>query len=193
MSEYGEMEAGRRLDGVVEERVFGHPIVTYVTAWGECELDTARPEPGDDPAYVEQCACDTVREWWSNVLARTAEKHGWTQQQMTKARRRHEADWFDGHHWQCYGIAGRYSTLIAPAFEVVEELDKRGWRMGVSREHGTSGNRYWRAYVSYDHGSTAASADTAPLAICRAALKAVDAGTVNTESTQERDDAEPSN
>lgn len=60
-----------------------------------------------------------------------------------------------------------YSTSIAHAWEVVERMAPREMRMGR-----TEAGRY---YVNFDHQPMNAVADTAPLAICRAALKAVGA------------------
>jgi hypothetical protein len=65
-----------------------------------------------------------------------------------------------------------YSTEIRAAWEVVEALNERGFGVEVFRYGKAEGlEREW--FVSI--GDTEADADTAPLAICRAALKALDA------------------
>ena len=67
------------------------------------------------------------------------------------------------------------STNIAHAWEVVERLDAQGWDVVVincTGCHGEAGR--WAAdIVNDEHGAIGVHADTAPLAICLAALAAV--------------------
>lgn len=78
-----------------------------------------------------------------------------------------EDAWWQGFYHN--GGYGYYSTNIAHAWEVVDYLLAKGWSSEVSG-HGT-----WRAgFLSAGTGWHRASADTAPLAICRAALLALD-------------------
>lgn len=70
-----------------------------------------------------------------------------------------------------------YSEDIAAAWEVVEHLKSNGWAIRLSNK---MVDWAWWAYV-YEYGSEHATAEatvqeeTAPLAICRAALQAVEA------------------
>lgn len=70
-----------------------------------------------------------------------------------------------------YAAPKNYSTSIAPAWEVVEKLDD----CLHLREHGEEG--IWEAWFcglgEPENENRVAHADTAPLAICLAALKAV--------------------
>lgn len=60
------------------------------------------------------------------------------------------------------------STRIADAWEVVEKMRAGGWHAHIE---GNSDN--WRALFDDGHFEKWSDADAAPLAICRAALKAV--------------------
>jgi hypothetical protein len=64
-----------------------------------------------------------------------------------------------------------YSTDIAAAWQVVEHLFTRGLRLSLNA---FGGDPWWAEFADegYEHGAQA-PADTAPLAICRAALAAV--------------------
>ena len=66
-----------------------------------------------------------------------------------------------------------YSTYIAAAWEVVEKLRADGYRFRGVEEHDEDPG--WRCLVGKPsfYPSYEAHADTAPLAICPAALKAV--------------------
>jgi len=68
-----------------------------------------------------------------------------------------------------------YSTSISAAWQVVEKLHSLGWVVDVTVDNGTG--RYCKVWKmgndGRDVGSEERDALTAPLAICRAALKAV--------------------
>jgi len=76
-----------------------------------------------------------------------------------------------------------YSTDIGAAWEVVEKMrnwPNGHWWLSLSQIAGVRGE--WRAGFSFggmavDHSPKFVVADTAPLAICLAALKAIDAKT----------------
>lgn len=68
------------------------------------------------------------------------------------------------------------TTDIAAAWQVVEEMARRGYTLvcewkGADREYAHTAEAYFRKSI-YTHGH--AVADTAPLAICRAALAVID-------------------
>ena len=72
----------------------------------------------------------------------------------------------------------RYSTDIAAAWQVVEAMDARGYLPQLDRLH-AGDERFWRCELAAGGDGPAGShprayvwedADTAPLAICRAAL-----------------------
>lgn len=63
-----------------------------------------------------------------------------------------------------------YSTDISAAWEVVEKLNHHGFLLSFLNTR-SPGNRYLVEFR--DKGDYVAAADTAPLAICRAALKAL--------------------
>lgn len=69
-----------------------------------------------------------------------------------------------------------YTTDIAAAWQVVEEMARRGYTLvcewkGADREYAHTAEAYFRKSI-YAHGH--AVADTAPLAICRAALAVIE-------------------
>ncbi len=67
------------------------------------------------------------------------------------------------------GALPHYSTDIADAWQVIEHMNDRGWSPTVFCEF-----QWWIANFFTDiAGSFEASAETAPLAICLAALRAM--------------------
>lgn len=164
MADTTTLQAGRELDAMVAERVMGWKVVGYVDAWGECGPEEPMAEPGDHPAYVEECICEWVRQ--NNVEYGKDPEHGW----------------IHGHSWQCLAIVPEHSTSVAAAWEVVEKMRERGWQLHLQGPHGG-----WRARFVW-WGETIpvvgarpridphADADTAPLAICLAAIQAVEEG-----------------
>lgn len=71
------------------------------------------------------------------------------------------------------------STDIAAAWQVVERMDSLGWYLTIDRLSSGERVRFWRCeWMRYTEenekcGDCWEDADTAPLAICRAALEAV--------------------
>lgn len=73
-----------------------------------------------------------------------------------------------------------YSTDIAAVWEVVEEMARRGWVIDVQNRQLTR----WACHVAFpapNYATVFECEDTAPLAICRAALAAVAASTPTPE------------
>jgi hypothetical protein len=68
-------------------------------------------------------------------------------------------------HENCH----RYSTAISEAFDVVDWLREKGYRVTMRVDNGGNEATIW---IPNEEGDTVASeADTLPLAICQAALK----------------------
>lgn len=88
-----------------------------------------------------------------------------------------EPDWDDFYgDMQLANPVPIYSLDIATAWEVVEKLFELGWDCEVSMYRAEQGPRYRvdvRVIEHQEHGATE-FADTAPLAICLAALKALE-------------------
>ena len=81
-------------------------------------------------------------------------------------------------HWQSDLSAGipKFSAFISAAWEVVEHMDSLGWKVQVrsdSQLEGYEADGPWVCVFNSRDGVPWAAADTAPLAICRAALKAI--------------------
>jgi hypothetical protein len=67
-----------------------------------------------------------------------------------------------------------YSTDIAAAWEVLEKVRPSHGEVWIGRSD-TETTMRWKCSIQHDTSTYEAIADTAPLAICLAALKAVDA------------------
>ena len=103
---------------------------------------------------------------------------GWQRQDETPEGRccpKNGHDWIspDGERWRCHACGWSfpsYSTEIAPAWEVVEKLWTERWiwfKIHPSSDEG------WQVNIEINNRSVPVIADTAPLAICRAALLAI--------------------
>ena len=92
-----------------------------------------------------------------------------------------EQEWFTDMDGTPFKVAvPEYSDNMQSAWELVEKLALRGHRLVLEDYRGMSsapGN--WSALFDYPNGHDGGQhvADTAPLAICRAALKAITEGT----------------
>ena len=127
-----ELEAGRELDAMIAERVFGEPY----------------------PAPIEEYP------WWSSAPVYSP-KRQWIASATIGGGE-------NAHIWS----PRRYSTEIAAAWSVVERVDNRN---SVVKDLGV----HTFGLARYDDGTYAAMffnasarANSAPLAICRAALRA---------------------
>jgi len=154
-----EHEAGRKLDVLIAERIMGLCLHT--------------PEPL--PVAVE-----TARR-----RKRFLEEYGQEAPGGWDGGAYDESQW-DYDHWPLWcpkcgrenlpyrsGVPLAYSTTIAAAWLVVEKLDRPFEIINFKHEG------RWRWSVSFyrdDLFDYTAEADTAPLAICRAALKALEGG-----------------
>ena len=146
-----EMTAGRKLDALVAEEVLGYRVERVTPEWAGREV-TLFFAPGHT---LVTYSCDFRSD--NAMMYRNGED---------------DRD----------GIAPPlpvFSEDIAAAWEVVEHLKDRNWAIRLSNK---TVNWCWWAYV-YDYSSADAraeatvQAETAPLAICLAALAAVRAPT----------------
>ena len=111
------------------------------------------------------------------VDARVAtEVMGWESQYIEYGGSGGEYVWvLPNGEWQHEPDVPDYSTSIAAAWAVVEKMEKLGFRMDL--ESGWENLQEYRAYkVRFykPHYLEEAQSEHAPLAICRAALKAVE-------------------
>jgi hypothetical protein len=128
------LEAGRELDRMVAERVFGHEV-KLVT-----EEERDGPE-GWDLQDVER------RYPWRSTLPSGEVVGGWASLRP-------------------------YSSDIAAAFLVVERMQQDGWSFTLRDDGRTHGPAWEVDFVGVLHDGWA-QADTAPLAIARAAIHAL--------------------
>lgn len=137
------MEAGRELDALVTEKVMG---------WQWFKMDTQGLAVGIDHPWANTRSLrpDKSNGVWTLVASLDLPMH------------------FDNR------CIPHYSTNIAAAWLVVENLNKREWRVEIAHTV-NSGVDVVIAKWEEGHfgGEFAEWAETAPLAICRAALKAV--------------------
>jgi hypothetical protein len=94
---------------------------------------------------------------------------GWTVELIVSGRDAFE-EWRDPQGWRYGATPPSYSSDIAAAWQVVEHMRTRGWRFEIHELW-----EGWRAifvlratYAEYQE-----RAESAPLAICRAALAAI--------------------
>jgi hypothetical protein len=156
-----EMEAGRELDALIHERVMGgNPV-------GCLHADVVRVNPGRSNLL----RCEACGETFGDTTYAMA------------------VSW-----WPFY------STDLEAAWEVAEKarlmvwprLSAPGWCAGPNTHPNPFTAAVWEATgmnqngegVVYYHLNTAAPADTAPLAICRAALKALGVGSIPSDQDQ---------
>ncbi len=184
----GQREAGRVLDAEVAERVMGHVLAgmaTCIHVEGEWSIHVDSGVDGwachaeVGPVYVEHCNCADGPIVLRGLEDDTDEDRACRQ----KINEEYAAEYASdrerfGHSRNCLGVVPEYSTDIAAAWTVVEQLAALGFSTSVE----------WKAEDrrsplsaevcitrNLDEESAVAIAPTAPLAICRAALSALDA------------------
>lgn len=142
------LQAGRELDALVAEKVMGWQITTPID--NSCDHSVGRRRDGT-----------SARRNWGVPPHKADEKEEWKRED----------------------VIPNYSTSIAAAWEVITRLWERrnefhlsfvdGFKVDYDGREWTAG--FWE--VDYDAGDSwfkEATANTAPLAICLAALKAVE-------------------
>lgn len=148
------MPAGREMDALVAEKVMG-------LAYHKWQEGTITVCTGDcDP----ECVCDCVGEAGGFVCALCGsgrEAKYWNIEKLN------DANTFCGYH-------GRYSTDIAAAWEVVEYMRSIGFALdSYSSGKGEEGHSWTDAIFVKSLDEILVRAETFPLAVCRAALKAI--------------------
>ncbi len=153
------MEAGRELDALIAEKVMGWRWFRFLN---KCYLIPPRnTETGFDPAHV-------LSHWDGEGKEGTPDLEWTTLSSYPNFRLRH------------------YSTDIAAAWEVVEKVQANGWTFHVDDvgfNNGIEGK--WRVLLTEAETGDKhvfADGDTAPHAICLAALKAMSATTKSVSS-----------
>lgn len=156
-----DMQAGREMDALIAEKVMRLTVFDVAPAcqyedgsWQVKRADSFDTEP--HPIYLKECRCETIRN--DSLLSQLIEGG------------------LFGHYANCLDVVPFYSTDIAAAWQVVEKLEYN-WNlyrdMGKCGHEETQGDKLYRFIYSAPGMSMAGTtAETAPLAICRAALKA---------------------
>ena len=123
------MKAGRELDALIAEKVFGSKKPTH-------KHDRVHLEPMNDDTFCWECFC---------IYA---------------------------HGDVCEWVPRKYSAQIADAWLVVEKMEEMEGTVSIFYYYAPSEKTsYWGVKLGYRE--IYASANTAPLAICLAALKAI--------------------
>jgi hypothetical protein len=143
------MEAGREMDALVAELVMG---------WTEIHK---HDEMG-----------------WSGIGPNGPSNNSWRTLPSTMKSISKNVCTFKMEKWP-YANVRKYSTDIAAAWQVVERFDRRLVDIDIRSDTQDDGELWGAGFIEYfEEGEGfkaigSAAADTAPLAICRAALKAV--------------------
>lgn len=140
------LAAGRELDALIAEKVFGHTtkMVEYLDSYSVTDKDGKHFE-SDDPDRVN------LRKVLVAVMERDQIMYG---------------------HWECdyhvrLNVVPHYSTDIAAAWLVVEKMgDGKNFALAKGPEH-------WTAGFSKGDNMAAENAKIAPHVICLAALEAI--------------------
>jgi len=165
MIDIDKIPAGREMDKLMAERVFGSMVK---------EIDL---HPSDKFAYHDKlflfskCCCDSMREH------EFRDKHdeqqlGISIKQREIFERRRQGNWVHGHHRYCFVPLGYYSISISAAWEIIEAIRRMGNRNLLVIQWSS---QEWDVSFCYVNGKSmgVGRAPTAPLAICRAAFKVV--------------------
>lgn len=146
------MQAGRELDALIAEKVMEHRVLGRANAdCFDCDW-VIYGEGGSEPVYLEECQCE---EWKAS---------------MAEVGIQEEPNIF-GHYSCCLKVVPEYSTDIAHAWLAVDRLiPAKADNINISMRFGQ-----WRVDFELEGCILVTSGEgaTVPLAICRAALKAV--------------------
>jgi hypothetical protein len=157
-----ELKAGRELDALIAEKVMGLRVVGRAKAETfECKDDyLIIAEGGDEPVFLSQGRCMCEDDEGLPGFPASEELH------------------LFGHLRYCLDVVLHYSTDIAAAWQVIEKI-RLGNSMMIDVSCG-NGRLGWRCYIRVfekradGHDREAfETANTAPLAICRAILRAI--------------------
>ena len=169
------MNAGRELDALVAEKVMGATLTGPVGAdYIEGEWTVWGAPSGNqrvEPSCLRHCLCENTDKYYADHPDRYR-GHSWESKNV------------GGHYPPCVMVVPRYSTSIAAAWEVVEKLRAMNSTLElyspgalVNDEMGIHAVEWQATFKSWEepwgpHGPSV-EAQTAPHAICLAALKAV--------------------
>ena len=141
-----KLEAGREMDALVAERVMG--LVIYDRAW-PCGYD---PECGYYEPSLSKSEPASWHDEFGPVIADEIQP--------------------DGDEFKFVKPVPFYSTKIEHAWEVVIQLERKGWWWDASNVQPNSDEIVYEWTFRPDSRAFYACEFTLPLAICKAALKA---------------------
>lgn len=182
-----ELPADRELDALVAEQVMGlvlagHACAAFVEGEWSIQADSTPDRwmchAEVAPLYVAHCVCATGP---LTISGRHAEGSDpvFVEDYNRDAIKRYGAERARfGHVTHCLAVVPTYSTDVATAWLVVEKLAERGWLLMLEQcrwRDGLARPGEWAAYFQDAVTRGEAAAPTAALAICRAALAAVEA------------------
>jgi hypothetical protein len=147
-----EIMAGRELDALVAEKVFGETVVRADSLW----VDDGEGEYTDNIAIERRVTKTHLR---------------YVPGSLQKSRLGEYIDTGEPVHQEL----PEYSTNIAAAWEVVEKFEPF-IRLECYEDSDVDPNpkaEGWHVDIWHDKGLACVRGETAPLAVCRAALKAV--------------------
>jgi hypothetical protein len=169
----------REIDALIAEHVFGLAVQgEWLPAWAPEGDWSVRPEWRErggvelHPVYVGSCMHEGYRDEMVARVRRLQAEHGWADAEVEKHIAKDDEEWACGHYWQCLEVVPHYSTDIAEAWRVVEKMREKGWDVMVDTT-GYPGEE-WRCLMWQGERERwiPAAAQSAPMAICLAALKA---------------------
>lgn len=115
-------------------------------------------------------------------MTRTATIYKPTMQKANEEiRRAYPKSLAKGQLWDAQYVGPRYSTDMAAAWSVVENLASRGWKVDVQNRYAPT----WACHVSFpapDYRNVFTHTNSAALSICLAALEAIGAIPLGTNS-----------
>lgn len=163
-----ELEAGRELDAMIQRVVFGSEM-------GEPDWPCGYQPDGCDlelwPDYSERFEDDTDetyrkrQEFWEDAKSHYPERH-------PVYFRRHD------NGWKQRLVVPHYSVSISAAWEIVENMARRGYALHLAayrHESPPPDEAHRAAFWCKGDMPRTAYAPTSPLVICKAALLALEA------------------
>ena len=163
-----EISPARELDSLIAAEVMQWKVVN------PCSNFYGRPgrpkENNIDFAYVSNCICDVLP-----VIHEPEDENDLVAELMTNQNREeHEGDlaiW--GHNRSCLKLIPNFSTKWSDMEIVVRMLRERGYYFNLEAPIIDCQQPGWLATFEYNFVNYTEGADTAPYAVCLAALAAV--------------------
>lgn len=131
-----KMQAGREMDKLIGEKLFGYWIDHY-----------DKDYVGENYYMLMDGAGDSIVSGWDDGK-RESEEEAWND-------------------------CPKFSTDILAAWEVMERITEKHWKFKLRRLPGKDYMAYFQNLLRFPIECESAPSGTAPLAICRAALKVV--------------------